>query len=163
MIKQTITGVASCVAVLFGSAGCTARAYEGPDRPRDEIATITFSTPDKPRIDELQIDGNVVSTMADVIEVLPGAHEFKLFYTFESPEPCSPSDIFCTVAVETGVCDGSVLTLAGRAYLVTLKQNYSLVVGTVLAKSYFDFSVRADEPNVGGISCQPANNYDRFR
>jgi hypothetical protein len=133
--------------------GCTSQAYPGPARPESEVSKVTFSTSGQVSMYGAELDGQALAVFSDSVQVLPGSHSFTLRYEVDSDQECRSDDL-CFVTTAYGVCLGTLRTQAGRSYLVTVKNQGTWVHGTVLAKSYFDFSVRNDEPNVGSITCE---------
>jgi hypothetical protein len=71
---------ALCTVVV--SACGTARVYEGPERPRSQVALVVgdsamnFMTPTNIII--TGVDGNEVSAGTNKVEVLPGVHDLNL-------------------------------------------------------------------------------------
>jgi hydrogenase maturation factor HypF (carbamoyltransferase family) len=79
------------VCLLFGLASCSkawVRAYDGPPRPRAEVALVTVDARESTGVGAswggriLRVDGKDVAVTADtgVVEVLPGCHAITASY-----------------------------------------------------------------------------------
>lgn len=150
----------------LGSAGCTTQGYSGPELPKEQVSNISFHPTGTTNLERILVDGKALGFVATSVDVLPGDHPFQVSYQLELND-CSglPHDgrTDCLVTTLRGVCDGNVVTRAGRPYLVTIDIDAYSSEARVAAKSYWEFSERSDEPTVGSGSCREISRYDSYR
>ncbi len=130
------------------------RAYSGPARPPSEVSTITFLPLGDLSVRRVLIDGQAVSGFSDTIDVLPGQHSYEIYSVIDIQDECPPGTFYCYTSRLSGVCKGTLYSLAGRSYLVIVESKHSFVSTRVVAKGYFDFAEREDENPPGAGSCQ---------
>ncbi|WKZ56661.1 MAG: hypothetical protein QY326_07995 [Bdellovibrionota bacterium] len=145
---------------LIALSGCVVKAYSGATRPPEEISEVTLRSSGDAIVEGITIDGQSHHAWSDNYQLLPGKHDISIRYRHEgSPTNCFGG--YCDSAIQYGSCSGTITTLPGRPYLVTIKHTHGYVTASALAKSYFDLTVRPDEQSAGHIACAVDNTFDR--
>lgn len=149
---EAFTKITSIFFLLF-CTGCTTRAYPGPARPAEEVASIRFSSPLGTSIYGIVVDSTSQGSFHTSTEVIPGEHQIRLKFMTEGAD-CAGSDDFCELARFKGSCSGWIRTKEGRSYLVSVVQDQGRFLIEMLPKSYTDLFRRKDETDVGNGRCE---------
>lgn len=151
-MRRFISGVVFSLSSLWVQ-GCTAKGYPGPVRPPEEVATVVTHATGAVSITAVYVDGVKIESLADSVEILPGDHVLEVSFRAETSDSCEKYNIYCSSDISYGSCKGSIRTQGGRSYLASLKRNHALIDASFLAKGYYEFSVRGDEPDAGVLVC----------
>lgn len=112
-----------CAIFLLVSTSCSVtRAYEGPARPRSEVARVEFSSQKEILVPEKKVGRAELGSFQTRVEVLPGKHPVEVSYERQNVECPSYRD-YCLVKTYKGECHGTVKTFAGKSYSVRLSGN----------------------------------------
>ncbi len=144
--------------------GCSFTFVEDHELPRGEGSRVVLicSNPSA-QVESVSLNQVPVSVFANSLSMPAGENHIALRYRIEAGSRCDTIDDLCATTTLRGECSGTVRTLAGRPYLLSLDTRFGEVSAQMNAKGLFDLSSRTDEPNVGPLTCNVPVRNDALR
>lgn len=146
----------SSLAITFGLwlCGCSFTFVEDLELPPGEESRVVLMCSNlNAQIESVSLNQVPVSVVASTLSMPAGENQIALRYRIETGPGCDSIDDLCATTTLRGECSGTVRTLAGRRYLLSLDTRFGEVSAQMNPKGLFDLLSRTDEPNVGALTC----------
>jgi len=152
------------VLMTFMLGGCSFAWIDGGMPPSgNESRIIVTRTDQNATIEVVSVDRLGVDLNANAMNLPAGEHLVALNYRVEAREDCDTGSTLCSSTTLHGECKGSLRTLPGRPYLLSLDTRFGEVSAQVAPKGLFDLFSRTDEPNIGALTCNVPTRLEDFR
>lgn len=144
--------------------GCSFTFVEDYQLPSGEESRVVLirSNPSA-QVESVSLNQVPVSVFANTLSMPAGKNQISLRYRIEAGSGCDMIEDVCATTTLRGECSGTVRTLPGRPYLLSLDTRFGEVSAQMNAKGFFDLSSRTDEPNVGTLTCNTPLRNDALR
>ncbi len=155
-----------CMGMLSAVSISACSFTQGADEeraPEHESRVVLIRNSAHAQVESVSVNRVPVSVFANALSLPAGENEIVLRYRIEVGAGCEAIDDLCATTTLRGECSGTVRTLPGRAYLLSLESRFGEVSAQMNAKGLFELLSRRDEPNVGTLTCNVPLRNDALR
>jgi hypothetical protein len=148
----------------FSLCGCSFTLVEDRELPvGEESRVVLIRSNPTAQVESVSLNQVPVAVFANALSLPAGENQIALRYRIEAGPGCETIDDLCATTTLRGECSGTVRTLPGRAYLLSLDTRSGEVSAQINAKGLFDLLSRTDEPNLGTLTCNVPLRNDTLR